>query len=275
MSSPVWPPSNLPWFTDLTFQAPMQYFSLQHRTLLLSPVPSTTGYCFCFGSIPSFFLELFLHWSPAAYQAPTGLGSSSFSVLYFFLFILFIAMVFSSGHVWMWELGYKESWAQKNWCFWTVVLENTLESPLDCKKIKSVNSKGNQPRVFIGRTDVEAETPTLATWCKRLTHWKRPWCWERLGVGEMVGWHHWHNGHEFELALEVGDRQGSLVCCSLWGFKELDMTEWLNWTESSLPFISFLPPFLLPSLLVHWFRWGASESLYYNWEKSYTYENII
>ena len=79
--------SNLPWFMDLTFQVPMQYCSLQHQTLLLLPVPSTTGCCFCFGSIPSFFLELFLPWSPIAYWAPTDLGSSSFSVLSFCLFI--------------------------------------------------------------------------------------------------------------------------------------------------------------------------------------------
>ena len=77
--------SNLPWFMDLTFQVPMQYCSLQHQTLLLSPVTSTTGYCFCFGSIPSSFLELFLHWSPVAYRAPTDLGSSSFSILLFCL----------------------------------------------------------------------------------------------------------------------------------------------------------------------------------------------
>ena len=90
--------SNLPWFMDLTFQVPMQYCSLQHRTLLLSPVTSTTGCCFCFGSIPSFFLELFLHWSPVAYWAPTDLGSSSFSVLSFCLFILFIT--FSRQKYW-------------------------------------------------------------------------------------------------------------------------------------------------------------------------------
>ena len=92
------PTSNLPWFMDLTFQVPMQYCYLQHRTLLLSPVPSTTGCCFCFGSIPSFFLELFLHWSPVAYWAPIDLGSSSFSVLYFCLFILF--MGFSKQEYW-------------------------------------------------------------------------------------------------------------------------------------------------------------------------------
>ena len=90
--------SNLPWFMDLTFQVPMQYCSLQHRTLLLSPVTSTTEYCFCFGSIPSFFLELFLYWSPVAYWAPTGLGSSSFSILSFCLFVLF--MGFSRQEYW-------------------------------------------------------------------------------------------------------------------------------------------------------------------------------
>ena len=90
---------------------------------------------------------------------------------------------FSSGHVWMWKLDYKESWAQKNWCFWTVVLEKTLESSLECKEIQPVHSKGNQSWVFIGRTDDEAETPiTLATSWEELTHWKRPWCWEGLGA---------------------------------------------------------------------------------------------
>ena len=90
--------SNLPWFMDLTFQVPMQYCSLQHWTLLVSPVTSATGYCFCFGSIPSFFLELFLHWSPVAYWAPTDLQSSSFSILSFYLFILF--MGFSRQEYW-------------------------------------------------------------------------------------------------------------------------------------------------------------------------------
>ena len=92
------PTSNMPCFMDLTFQVPMQYCSLQHWTLLLSPVTSTTGYCFCFGSIPSFFLELFLHGSPVAYGAPTDLGSSSFSILSFCLFILF--MGFSRQEYW-------------------------------------------------------------------------------------------------------------------------------------------------------------------------------
>ena len=95
---------------------------------------------------------------------------------------------FSSGHVWMWELDYKESWVQKNWCFWTVVLEKTLESPLDCKEIQPVHPKGDESWVFTGRTDVEAETPI--PW----PHWKRPWCWERLragGEGDDRGWDSW------------------------------------------------------------------------------------
>ena len=101
---------------------------------------------------------------------------------------------FSSRHVWMWELDYKESWVLKNWCFWIVVLEKTLESPLDCKEIQPVNSKGDQSWIFIGRTDGEAETVTFATWGKELTHWKRPWFWERLkagGGGDDRGWDGW------------------------------------------------------------------------------------
>ena len=100
---------------------------------------------------------------------------------------------FSSIHVWMWELDYKESWAPKKWCFWTVVLDKTLESPLDCKEIQPVHPKGNLSWIFIRRTDAEAETPnTLATRCKEQTHWKR--CWERLkagGEGDNRGWDGW------------------------------------------------------------------------------------
>ena len=113
---------------------------------------------------------------------------------------------FSSSHVWMWELDYKESWAPKNLCFWTVVLEKTLTSPLDCKEIRPVHPKGDQSWVFIGRTDVEAETPIL--WLpdtKSRLIWKDPdagkdWRQEEKGTieDEMVGWHHWLNGHEFE-----------------------------------------------------------------------------
>ena len=143
-----------------------------------------------------------------------------------------------NSHVWMWELDFKESWAPKNWCFWTVVFEKTLESPLDCKQIKPVNPKGNQSWVFLGRTDAEAETSIL--WppdAKNWLIWKNPdagkdWRQEKgMTEDEMVGWHHWLDGHEFEQAPGAGDAQGSLACCSLWGPKELGMTERLNWTE--------------------------------------------
>ena len=113
---------------------------------------------------------------------------------------------FSSSHVWMWELDYKESWAPKIWCFWTVVLEKTFESPLDCKEIQPVNPKGNQSWIFIGSTDIEAETPIL--WppdAKNWLIWKDPdagkdWRREEKGITEyeMVGWYHWLNGHKFE-----------------------------------------------------------------------------
>ena len=139
----------------------------------------------------------------------------------------------------MWELDYKESWMPKNWCFWTVVLEKTLESPLGCREIKPVNPKGNQSWIFIGRTDAEAEVPIL--WLSDVKNWliwKDPdagkdWIQEERGTteDEMVGWHHQFDGHEFEQAFGVGDGQGSLVCCSSWGCRELDTTEWLNWTE--------------------------------------------
>ena len=143
---------------------------------------------------------------------------------------------FSSSHVWMWELNYKESWAPNNWCFWTVELEKTVESPLDCKEIQPLHPKGNQSWIFIGRTDAEAET--LATWCEELTHWKRSCCWERLkvgGEGDDRGWDSWMASLTqwtwILVSSKTGDGQGSLVCCSPWGHKELDMTERLNWTE--------------------------------------------
>ena len=102
---------------------------------------------------------------------------------------------FSSSHVWMmWELDYEESWVPKNWCFWTSVLEKTLESPLDWKEIQPVHLKGNQPWIFIGRADAEAETPVLWPPDAELTHWKRPWCWEKVragGEGDGRGWAGW------------------------------------------------------------------------------------
>ena len=144
---------------------------------------------------------------------------------------------FSSSHVWMWELDYKESWMLKDWCSWTVVLEKTLERTLDCKEIKPDHPKGNQSWIFIGRTDAEAET--LILWPPDAKNWltgKDPdagkdWRREKKGTteDEMVGRHHWLDGHEFEQALEVGDGQGSLACFSPWGCKESDTTELLNW----------------------------------------------
>ena len=94
---------------------------------------------------------------------------------------------FSSSHVWMWELDRKKGWVLKGWCFWIVVLEKILESLLDCKEFKPVNPKGNQSWIFIGRTDTETSSSTLATWLEEPTHWKRPWCWERLKEGEGGG----------------------------------------------------------------------------------------
>ena len=137
-----------------------------------------------------------------------------------------------------------ESWTVKaerwkNWCFWTVVLEKTLESPLDCKEIQPVHSEGDQPWDFFGRTDAEAKTPIL--WppdAKNPFIWKDPdaakdWRQEEMGTteDEIVGWHHRHDGHEFEWTPGVCDGQGGLVCCDSWGRKESDMTERLNWTD--------------------------------------------
>ena len=146
----------------------------------------------------------------------------------------------------MWELDQKESWALKNWYFWSVVLEKTLESFLDSKEIQLVHPKGNQFRIFIGRTDAEAEAPIL--WPPVAKYWligKDPdagkdWRQEEKGTieDEMVGWHHRLNGHEFEWASGVGDGQGSLVCCSPWCHKESDTTEWLNWVSFLLEFLT-------------------------------------
>ena len=142
----------------------------------------------------------------------------------------------------MWELDYKESWALKNWCVWTVVLEKTLESPLAFKEIQPVHPKGNQSWIFIGRTDPEAETPIF--WppdAKNWLIWKDPdsgndWRWKEKETtnDEMIEWHHRQDGHEFEQAPGVGDGQGSLACCSPWGHRESDMTEWLKWIDKSL-----------------------------------------
>ena len=140
----------------------------------------------------------------------------------------------------MWELDYKESWVLKNWCFWTVVLEETLESPLDYKEIQLVHPKGDQSWVFIGRTDAKAETPTL--WPPYVKSWLigkdpdagRDWGQEEKGTteDEMAGWHHRFDGCEFGWTPGVGDGHGGLPCCDSVGHKESDMTERLNWTET-------------------------------------------
>ena len=139
----------------------------------------------------------------------------------------------------MWELNYKESWAKNNWCFWTVVLEKTLESPLDCEEIQPVHPKGDQSWVFIGRTDVEAETPIL--WppdSKIWLIWKEPdagkdWGQEEKGTteDEMFGWHHWLNAYGFGWTPRVDDGQGGLACCGSWGSQRVkhDWATELNW----------------------------------------------
>ena len=148
----------------------------------------------------------------------------------------------------MWELDCEESWVLKNGCFWTVVLEKTLESPLDCREIQPVHPKVTQSWIFIGRTDAEAETPIL--WPPDANNWliwKDPdagkdWRWEEKGTTEdkMVGWYHRLYGHTFESTPGVGDGQGSLACCSPCGHKELDTTEQLNWTELSNTCLTWL-----------------------------------
>ena len=132
----------------------------------------------------------------------------------------------------------EESWVPRNWCFWTVVLEKTLESPLDCREIQPVHSE-DQPWDFFGRNDAEAETPV--PWPPHAKSWLigkdpdagRDRGQEEKGMteDETAGWHHRLDGHEFEWTLGDGNGQGGLVCCDSWGHKELDTTEWLNWTE--------------------------------------------
>ena len=135
---------------------------------------------------------------------------------------------FSNSYVRMWELDHKEGWTQKNWCSWTVVLEKTLESPLDCKEIQSVNPKGKQSWIFLRRTDAEAETPILwppdvKSWFFRKDpdagkDWKQKE--KRTPEDKMVGWNHRLNGHEFEQTLGNDEGQRSLACCSPWSCKE-------------------------------------------------------
>ena len=144
---------------------------------------------------------------------------------------------YNTGRSSLYEIHTSKS--MKNWCFWTVVLEKTLESPLDSKEIQPVHSKEDQSWVFFGRTDATAET--LVLWPPHVKSWLigkdsdagRDWGQEEKGTteDEMAGWHKWVDVHEFEWTPRVGDGQGDLVCCDSWGHKESDTTEWLNWTE--------------------------------------------
>ena len=138
----------------------------------------------------------------------------------------------------MWELDLKEGWAPKNWYFWTVVLEKTLESPLDCRDVKPVNLKGNKPWIFIGRTGLMLKLKLQsfghlmrrADSLEKTVMLGKDWRWEEKGTteDEMVGWQQQLNGHEFEQVSGDGGGQGSLACCSPWGLKDLYMTEQLN-----------------------------------------------
>ena len=157
------------------------------------------------------------------------------------------------------RVGLWESWEPKNWCFWTVVLEKTLESPLGCKETQPVHPKGDQSWVFIGRTDNEVETPIL--WPHHAKSWligKDPdagsdWGQEEKGTtDEMAGWHIRLNGHEFEWTPGVGDGQGGLACCDSRGCKESDMTEPLNWTETYRIKLQWLSVFMI--------KWSAAKS---------------
>ena len=154
-------------------------------------------------------------------------------------------------HVWVWEVGHKESWAPDNWCFWTVVLEKTLESPLNCKGIQPVNSKDNQSWIFIGRTDAEAEAPII--WPLDVKNWltgKDPidgkdqrqdekWMTEDV----MFGWHHQLDGQEFEQVLRAGDRQVNLAYCRFMGSQRVrhDWVTGLYWTELIGKVLKFSP----------------------------------
>ena len=139
---------------------------------------------------------------------------------------------FSSSHVQMWQMNHREGWAPKDWCFWTAVLEKTLEGPLDSKEIKPVNPKENKPQIFIGRTNAEAEA--LILWPPDAKSWitgsdldaGKYWRQEEKGMTkDEIGWHHWPNEHEFEQTPGDGEGQRSLEFFSPWGCKELDTTE--------------------------------------------------
>ena len=169
-----------------------------------------------------------------------NLKKSSFnSKSHVFKRFLYPVQYFPMVNVWKWELDCEAGWALKNWCFWTVVLEKTLEGPLDCKEVQPVHSEGDQPWDFFGRNDAKAET--LVLWPPHVKSWLigkdsdagRDWGQEKMGMtkDEMAGWHHGLNRRESEWTLGDGDGQGGLACCDSWGRKEWDTTEGLHWTE--------------------------------------------
>ena len=217
------------WLSDFTFT--FHFYALEkematHSSVLAWRIPGIGEP----GGLPSMGSHRVGHdWSDLAaadsilkgshYFADQGLSSQSYG--------------FSSSHVWI--LDSKESRVLKNWCFWTVVLEKNLESPLDCKEIQPVQPKGNQSWIFIGRTDGWSwNSNTLATWCEELTHWKRLWCWGRLkvgGEGDDRGWDGWMASLTLWTWVWVSSGNWWWTGKVAWGHKESDTTEWLNWTE--------------------------------------------
>ena len=163
---------------------------------------------------------------------------------------------FSSSHVWMWESDLKEGQTLKNCCFWTVVLEKTLESPLDCKEVKAVNPECSLEGLMLKLKLQYFGHLMRRTGSLERTDAGKDWMQEKKGTteNEMVGWHHWPNGHEFEQARRFSDGQGSLVCCSPWGCKEPDTTEQLNWTDGLFMFRTGTRASLTLLLYASW--WG-------------------
>ena len=174
----------------------------------------------------------------------------------------------------MWELDCEESWALKYWCFWAVVLEKTLKSPLDCKEIQPIHSEGDQPWDFFGRNDAKAETPVL--WPPHAKSWLigkdpntgRDWGQEEKGMteDEMAGWHHRLDAHEFEWTPGVGGGQGGLACCDSWCHKESDTTEWVNWTQPTEQRLNLACLKCAQNTSMSWRRAGQSppQRLFYN-----------
>ena len=175
----------------------------------------------------------------------------------------------------MWELSCEESWVPKNWCFWTVVLEKTFESPLDCKEIQPVHPEGDQSWAFIGRTDAEAETNTLATWCEELTHWKRPCCWEGLGAGgegDDRGWDVWMALPAWCTWVWVNSRSwwwiGRLGMLQFMGSQRVrhDWATDLNWTETLITVMLNGLPWKQTEIILSiffFFFWYCTQVLYF------------